>query len=272
MRNHTQTIRTNSPFQATRKAFTMVELLVVIAIIALLAAILFPVFSRARENARRSSCQSNLKQIGLGMLQYTQDYDERYAMYKVVGGTGEAGSPYGWADAIQPYLKSSQVFQCPSDTLAPPTLAPLPKQVGYCDYVYNVALGSQPSAVAPATGAGASLSALENAPLTMMFMDARNDNDTQASNNGSARMTTRGGGGVGLAMASNFDATRHLDGANLAFADGHVKWYKGQGNLTYASVYASNAPFATSGNNATMHPYDTPSTILFQFGDGTISP
>ncbi|RYG53119.1 DUF1559 domain-containing protein, partial [bacterium] len=61
----------------TRKAFTLIELLVVIAIIAILAAILFPVFGRARENARRSSCQSNLKQIGLGIMQYTQDYDER---------------------------------------------------------------------------------------------------------------------------------------------------------------------------------------------------
>src|SRR5687768_5924591 len=59
------------------KGFTLIELLVVIAIIAILAAILFPVFARARENARRSSCQSNLKQIGLGFAQYTQDYDEK---------------------------------------------------------------------------------------------------------------------------------------------------------------------------------------------------
>src|SRR5687767_6194063 len=68
----------NVPFR--KSGFTLIELLVVIAIIAILAAILFPVFARARENARRASCQSNLKQVGLGFVQYTQDYDERYPM------------------------------------------------------------------------------------------------------------------------------------------------------------------------------------------------
>ena len=68
----------NSPTSAKQKAFTLIELLVVIAIIAILAAILFPVFARARENARRTSCLSNMKQIGLGALQYSQDYDEKW--------------------------------------------------------------------------------------------------------------------------------------------------------------------------------------------------
>ena len=105
--------------------FTLVELLVVIAIIAILAAILFPVFARARENARRSSCQSNLKQIGLGIIQYAQDYDEIMVPAWLNGtGTGFGWSAtnkspgtignYKWMDLIQPYVKSEQIFNCPS--------------------------------------------------------------------------------------------------------------------------------------------------------------
>ena len=102
-------------FQIRHKnsAFTLIELLVVIAIIAILAAILFPVFARARENARRSSCLSNLKQIGLGMIQYTQDYDETMPQTSWGGVSGQ-GSRFFWMDAIQPYVKSTQLFTCPS--------------------------------------------------------------------------------------------------------------------------------------------------------------
>jgi prepilin-type N-terminal cleavage/methylation domain-containing protein/prepilin-type processing-associated H-X9-DG protein len=107
--------------------FTLIELLVVIAIIAILASILFPVFARAREMARRSSCASNLKQIGLGILQYTQDYDEKMPPYF---GSEIQPDPYikpdgtkmvpdvasgGFKPLIMPYVKSEQLFACPSD-------------------------------------------------------------------------------------------------------------------------------------------------------------
>ena len=90
-------------------AFTLIELLVVIAIIAILASILFPVFARARENARKSSCQSNLKQLGLGILQYTQDYDESF----LTDWDGKSS----YRQHIQPYLKSIQLWRCPSNPL-----------------------------------------------------------------------------------------------------------------------------------------------------------
>ena len=111
------------PYQPFRKngakAFTLIELLVVIAIIAILAAILFPVFARARENARRSSCQSNLKQIGLGILQYSQDYDEKFVRSFYGNEFAGGGTYYAWMEAIEPYVKSQQVYICPSATGEP---------------------------------------------------------------------------------------------------------------------------------------------------------
>lgn len=112
------------------KGFTLIELLVVIAIIAILAAILFPVFSSAREQARKTTCLSNLKQIGMGFHQYIADYDSRYPQ-ALAGNYGsysqfatfppgaDGGTPssfvlHSWANVLQPYIKSTQVFSCPS--------------------------------------------------------------------------------------------------------------------------------------------------------------
>ena len=107
----------------TRKTgFTLIELLVVIAIIALLAAILFPVFARARENARKSSCLNNEKQLALGLIQYVQDYDESFPILRY-DGPGGVDSQFGkfsfqwfgWQHAILPYTKAVQIFRCPSE-------------------------------------------------------------------------------------------------------------------------------------------------------------
>lgn len=118
-----------------RKGFTLIELLVVIAIIAILAAILFPVFARAREKARQASCQSNLKQLGLAMLMYVQDYDERFPAGQSIARSNDGNIVHnGWAwmvdtnwrgqvpsqvflrDIINPYIKNVQIWRCPSDS------------------------------------------------------------------------------------------------------------------------------------------------------------
>jgi prepilin-type N-terminal cleavage/methylation domain-containing protein/prepilin-type processing-associated H-X9-DG protein len=107
--------------EVRKTGFTLIELLVVIATIAILAAILFPVFARARENARRASCQSNLKRLGLGLIQYSQDYDERLVPcrlrnnYTRPGWATIAGvTEQYWPDMIFPYVKNTQVYNCPS--------------------------------------------------------------------------------------------------------------------------------------------------------------
>jgi prepilin-type N-terminal cleavage/methylation domain-containing protein/prepilin-type processing-associated H-X9-DG protein len=104
------------------KGFTLIELLVVVAILGILAAILFPAFARARENARRASCVSNLRQIGLGLLQYVQDYDEQNTKqwYGINSGPSDpvgSGTRYKWMDAIFPYVKSEEIFICPSHSM-----------------------------------------------------------------------------------------------------------------------------------------------------------
>lgn len=107
---------------AVRKAFTLIELLVVIAIIAILTAILFPVFAAAREKARQTTCASNERQLGLAFIQYVQDYDDTFP----IGPWNESGlcgitygRGYGWAMAIYPYVKSTGIFACPDDESNP---------------------------------------------------------------------------------------------------------------------------------------------------------
>ena len=106
-----------------KHGFTLIELLVVIAIIAILAAILFPVFAQAREKARQASCQSNLKQIGLAFKMYVQDYDEKWPQSSPItccsnGRLGSVGQDFGFngwiSNALRPYTKNQQIYICPS--------------------------------------------------------------------------------------------------------------------------------------------------------------
>ena len=261
--------------------FTLIELLVVIAIIAILAAILFPVFARARENARRSSCQSNLKQISLGIFQYSQDYDERYP--GAISNLLNQGGPYGWADAILPYTKSDQIQQCPSESHSQ-SLSPDPAsgatQVGYTDYMYNAAL-SWNGVTTPLANIdyrfGISQAALLNSSLTVMLLDGPGGNARGAASRSnscgnadgtgantpnfancltgpSSQLAKIGGmGGVG-------EHFRHLGGSNVAFADGHVKWYITD-NYTAANaniigtrkIYNIGTGFDNSGQSPTFN-------------------
>ena len=145
------------PVRRASQAFTLIELLVVIAIIAILAAILFPVFARARENARRSSCQSNLKQLALGTLQYSQDYDEMTLPVRLNFSSG-----FTWSNIIQPYLKSRQILVCPSNSIGTAQ-----------SYTYNFLVAND-----PANGALRNIASLQIPAQTVQFTDGIGISDT----------------------------------------------------------------------------------------------
>lgn len=236
------------------RAFTLIELLVVIAIIAILAAILFPVFSRARENARRSSCQSNLRQIALGTVQYIQDYDGRYPSATGWSLVNLNGAQTSWADTMQPYLKSTQVLACPSAT---PKLAS-----GYTSYAMNAMLadGEKPGYYqpgggcngVPCLGMGLNESIITRPSQTVLMVEDRTgyaNTDTNGFTTNAAWSVYTGPGDqisgygfMGQMWGSSIltSKTIHLEGMNMAFVDGHVKWI----NAMKLAAYGNTVPFA----------------------------
>ncbi len=248
--------------QLVRRAFTLIELLVVIAIIALLAAILFPVFARARENARKSSCQNNLKQIGIGLQQYMSDFDG-YMMGSENIAVGS--SITSWPTIVNPYVKSGQVFICPSgerSVFAPPTRLVNPANGGrsrYCGVTTNDGSSTGLSTV-PGLSYGRNLIQQGNWSTAgynaanktgFMLMNATltpvNEADVEDSAGtihifdtitGTTSTTidpcTQGNSIRAISEEIRTDhlnnseaskaAPRHFEGFNAMYGDGHVKW------------------------------------------------
>lgn len=229
-----------SPAAGQKRAFTLIELLVVIGIISILASVLLPVFGRARENARRSSCQSNLKQIGMGFLQYSQDFDETLP-FPFMGANGNASNPaaplYKWMDSIYPYVKSEQLFNCPSDTSTGKyryyqTLTAASDQ-NYGSYALNAMYryDTSPKVRMPPSGPyqqGLKLADVKDPAGTVHALDRA----PNAAANNSGYMF--GWNALTTQPATVLDTTvtpyqistgvqRHLDSCNVLYVDGHVK-------------------------------------------------
>jgi prepilin-type N-terminal cleavage/methylation domain-containing protein/prepilin-type processing-associated H-X9-DG protein len=235
----------------TRRGFTLIELLVVIAIIAILASILFPVFAKAREKARQTSCLSNVKQISLGLMQYAQDYDETMvpnatAVYSYVSPDGtpiniSPPSAMLWMYIAYPYMKNVQIYVCPSYTEKwSPTVYD-----GNCGYGKNTWLHC------------ASLALIDEPVNTVMVDDCNYylaDWDVQPD------------GDVPTSGSDNASEPRnqHNEGANFGFCDGHAKWFK-SGKVGWTDGTDHNAPagLAPSGIDYWSPSKASPITSLY---------
>jgi prepilin-type N-terminal cleavage/methylation domain-containing protein/prepilin-type processing-associated H-X9-DG protein len=214
-----------------RRGFTLIELLVVIAIIAILAAILFPVFAKAREKARQTSCLSNVKQLVLGSLQYAQDYDERLMMRWQA-----SDSNFRVPSMIMPYVKNSQIFKCPSWSVSRTHTG-----IGTYDLSYTWPGGApahwMSGAVCAVCGKPCSknyficdgysaygLGTIDSPAQCILIYELM---EGSGGTDSDAQSATVGGlHGYYQARAQNPAVNPHNDGGNYGFCDGHAKWYK----------------------------------------------
>jgi len=229
--------------------FTLIELLVVIAIIAILAAILFPVFAQAREKAREASCASNLNQIGLACMQYTQDYDEHLPQSWLGSPFGSEPPNLGWAckwmDEVLPYVKSTQIFTCPDDQGlygASPTYIPYYQLTGwdnhhYGSYAMNSAYFNNPYPdLGPGnhrsdqwwlSGIGYTLSSLQNPASTIWVTDGNGTFQVDWPGGNPPIWNDAGYQQLGWFVPANgtegCTCARHNNMANILWCDGHVK-------------------------------------------------
>ena len=229
-----------------RKGFTLIELLVVIAIIAILAAILFPVFAKAREKARQITCASNLKQIGIALLAYSQDYDEILPnSWMVTPGnsyppSGTSAGAWKWMDEAYPYIKSTGVFHCPDDAGqngGSGQYIPFNQLSGsdashYGSYGMNSSYWAQNPAVntGPGNGPGVILQQLNNPETTIWVSDGSDSYQVDWPGGGTdqAPLSTYNGFsqiGTTNSLSDGASVFRHggPDICNFLFCDGHVK-------------------------------------------------
>ncbi|MFN3650144.1 MAG: DUF1559 domain-containing protein [Armatimonadota bacterium] len=220
----------------TKRGFTLIELLVVIAIIAILAAILFPVFAQAREKARSASCASNLKQIMTGVKMYSQDYDEQsmeYLWYRY-----DPNSWTSWMEMVNPYVKNTGIFQCPSAPKAKNAfttgcdggyLSSTYTWPGWIRYTYYDWWGTIMFAGFPAPRQSLctnpwdhcrSAEFTENPAEAAFLVEGYFVSYPYAALQFGSACTT----GIGISKDIKF--FRHNDGMNIAYCDGHVKWAK----------------------------------------------
>ena len=266
-----------------RNAFTLIELLVVIAIIAILAAILFPVFSTARDKARQTACLNNEKQIGIGFLQYVQDYDENYPIGNGYTNQACGNSPYvncvgtGWAGPLYPYVKSAGIYACPSEISSASASWAGSQGYSMCSYGYNGNLAGLSAAkcdavtmtvmmfeVAGTMSNMATMGELYSAGGNFASLGVYGWETVNGGSYGSDSQVAAPVGNIGGLCIYSTVAPRHATASNFLLADGHVKWIPGpkvSAGATASSATA-DATFAYTGSPTANCPAALPPTTV----------